>query len=85
MGGDAPKGVLLALAIVLFWLAGVAFFVALEGSTVMGQAAPAPGGGGGSYIRSIIAGLAQKAGTGSTSGGSLAEGTAPGPITGSSG
>ena len=34
------KGVLLALAIVLLWLAGLGFFIAFEGSKILGGKMP---------------------------------------------
>lgn len=59
MEEGANKGVLLAIAIVLLWLSGFCFFVAFEGSKLLSES----GGGtdGGSLLRAMIAGLAQKA------------------------
>lgn len=54
---DAPKGVLLAIAIVLLWLAGFCFFIAFEGSKLLTESS---GGGSASMLRSIVNGLAQK-------------------------
>lgn len=58
-GPEASKGMLLALAIVLLWLAGFCFFVAFEGSKLLTES----GGGtdGASLLRAILGGLAQKA------------------------
>lgn len=60
---DAPKGVLMAIAVLLLWLAGVALFIAFEGSQIIGEQIPAAGGGGGSYFRAAIEGLTNKAQT----------------------
>lgn len=61
MDGDRPSGVLLAISVVLFWLAGVCFWIAFEGSGILGQPMPAPGGGGASYFRGALAGFARTA------------------------
>ena len=37
MNDAATKGVLLAIAILLLWLAGLSFFIAFEGSKILGQ------------------------------------------------
>lgn len=55
----ANKGVLLAIAIVLLWLAGFCFFVAFEGQKMLPESGPNANGGG--FLRAIIGGLAQKA------------------------
>jgi hypothetical protein len=57
---DRPNGVLAAIAIVLLWMAGVAFFVAFEGGSILGEAIPAAGGGGANYFKAILQGLAGK-------------------------
>ena len=54
----AGKGLLLALAIILLWLAGLGFFIAFEGSGILGETVPAKGGGGASYFGAAIKGLA---------------------------
>ncbi|HEY6275597.1 MAG TPA: hypothetical protein VIX86_04625 [Streptosporangiaceae bacterium] len=51
------NGVQLAFAIILFWLAGLAFFIAFEGSGILGETVPASGSGGASYFRAVIQGL----------------------------
>lgn len=55
------KGVLLAIAIVLLWLAGLSFFIAFEGSTILGEQVPADSSGGASWIQAAIEGLKRKA------------------------
>jgi len=55
---DRNRGVLLALAIVLLWLAGVAFFFAFEGLSSIEQADTSSGGG---IFKALIGGLADKA------------------------
>jgi hypothetical protein len=57
---DRPNGVLAAIAIVLLWLAGVCFFVAFEGGSILGEALPAAGGGGASYFKAALQGLTTK-------------------------
>lgn len=57
--GDRPSGVLLAIAIVLLWLAGVCFFVAFEGAAILGGPVPTSGGGA-SWLRAITQGLTQR-------------------------
>ena len=57
---DRPNGVLAAIAIVLLWLAGVCFFVAFEGAGILGEAMPAAGGGGVSYLKAALQGLTAK-------------------------
>jgi hypothetical protein len=61
LGREPSKGTMLALAILFFWLAGVLFFVAFEGSGILGENAPVSGSGGISYIQAIFAGLRAKA------------------------
>jgi hypothetical protein len=58
-GEKASRGVLLAIAIILLWLAGLCFFIAFEGSQILGEAGPNAQGGG--FVKAIIGGLAQKA------------------------
>ena len=50
----AAKCVLLAIAIVLLWLAGLAFFIALEGSSFLGEQAKPTGGG---FFKALVSGL----------------------------
>jgi hypothetical protein len=57
-GEKSSKGVLLAIAIILLWLAGVCFFIALEGNQLLGEQADKTGGG---FLKAIIGGLASKA------------------------
>ncbi len=40
MPDNGSKSVLLAIAIILLWLAGLGFFIAFEGSKVLGGKAP---------------------------------------------
>jgi hypothetical protein len=54
---DAPKGVLLAIAIILLWLAGVCFFIAFEGSKILTESS---GTDSSSMLRTMINALAQK-------------------------
>ena len=58
---ESSNGVLMAIAIVLLWLAGVAFFIAFEGASILGEAIPASGSGGSSYLKAAVAGLTRKA------------------------
>lgn len=57
-GGEGSKGVRLAIAIVLLWLACFAFFIAFEGSKLLGEQADLTGGG---LLKAMIGGLAAKA------------------------
>jgi hypothetical protein len=61
LGREPSKGTMLAVAILLFWLAGVLFFVAFQGSGILGENAPEAGSGGVSYFKAIISGLTSKA------------------------
>jgi len=56
--GERSRGVLLAIAIVLLWLAAFAFFIAFEGSQLLGEQASTTGGG---LIKAMVSGLASKA------------------------
>jgi len=56
-GGEHSKGVMLAIAIVLLWLAAFAFFIAFEGSTLLGEQASTTGGG---LLKAMVTGLAAK-------------------------
>lgn len=56
-GGGHSKGVLLAIAIILLWLAGFCFFIAFEGSTLLSEADSTTGGG---LLKGIINGLASR-------------------------
>jgi len=76
-GLDKPKGVLLAIAIVLLWLAGLAFFIALEGSKLLGEQATQTGGG---FFKAIVSGLANIVQT--QAGGNTAGEGNLGPVTG---
>lgn len=53
------KGVLLAIAILLLWLAGLAFFIAFEGSKLLGNAGMA-GGGSDSFFGTLEEGLSKQ-------------------------
>lgn len=56
-GGESPsRGVLLALAIVLLWLAGFCFFIALEGSKLLKESGKGDGPG---LFRSMVGGIGQ--------------------------
>lgn len=57
-GDKASKGVLLAIAIILLWLAGLCLFIAFEGSQLLAESAQQTGGG---FLKAMITGLAQKA------------------------
>lgn len=62
LGREPSKGTILALAILLFWLAGVLFFVAFEGANILGENVPASGQGGApSYIKGIFSWIGAKA------------------------
>lgn len=61
LGKQPSKGTVLAIAILLFWLAGVLFFVAFEGSGILGENAPESGSGGVSWVKAIFTGLTSKA------------------------
>jgi len=61
VGRQPSKGTVLAVAILLFWLAGVLFFVAFEGSGILGENAPESGSGGISWVKAIFTGLTSKA------------------------
>lgn len=78
MDGDRPSGVLLAVSVVLFWLAGVCFWVAFEGSGLLGQPMPAKGGGGVSYFKGALAGFAKTAQDLQAAGQQSQDQTAPG-------
>lgn len=54
-GGSAVR---LALAILLLWLAGLAWFIALEGQTFLGEQKTAP-----TYLASILQEIARRAQT----------------------
>jgi len=56
--GGHSKGVLLAIAIILLWLACFAFFIAFEGSKLLGEQADTTGGG---LLKAMITGLATRA------------------------
>lgn len=57
-GRRASKGVLLAIAIILLWLAGLCFFIALEGSQLLTEATGTTGGG---LVKGFLSGIASKA------------------------
>jgi hypothetical protein len=71
-GPQSAKGVLLAVAILLLWIAGFCFFIALEGSTLLTEQSDTSGGG---LLKAMISGLATRAaaqesqGAGSQAGG----------------
>lgn len=65
------KGVLLAIAILLLWLAGFCFFIALEGSTLLTEQSDTTGGG---LARAIVSGLAARASAQEAAGGGQAGG-----------
>jgi hypothetical protein len=55
---DSGSAVKLAIAILLFWLAGMCFYVAFEGQKFLAEGLTAP-----DYWSSILQGIAQKAQT----------------------
>lgn len=55
MSEGGTKGVLLAIAILLLWLAGLSFFIAFEGSKILGG----PAAGSESEIHKLETGLAE--------------------------
>lgn len=55
--GAGSKGALLAIAIVLLWLAGFCFFIAFEGSKLLGADADTTGPG---LIKAMLGGLASR-------------------------
>jgi hypothetical protein len=57
-GGEPSRGVRLAVAIVLLWLACFCFFIAFEGQKLLGEQADVTGGG---LVKAMIGGLAAKA------------------------
>lgn len=57
--GSGSKGVLLAIAILLLWLAGFCLFVAFEGSALWTEQSSAKTGG--ALAKGLVLGLAQKA------------------------
>jgi hypothetical protein len=58
---QGSHGVLLAIAIILLWLAAFAFFIAFEGAKLLGADADTSGGG---LLKAMISGLAQRAQSG---------------------
>ena len=67
---DGPgSGVLAAIAIVLLWLAGVAFFVAFEGASVLGTPVALADGTGTNWFASVLAWLGKRAGAMEKAGG----------------
>lgn len=61
LGKQPNKGTVLAVAILLFWLAGVLFFVAFQGNTILAENAPELGSGGISYFKGILSWIGAKA------------------------
>jgi hypothetical protein len=60
-GGGGSKGVMLAIAVLLLWLAGVMFWLAFEGTSFLPDALPLDSSGKGSYFLGIVQALAQRA------------------------
>ena len=61
LGREPSKGTTLAVAILLFWLAGLLFFVAFEGVSLFGEQAAEKGSGGVSWVKTILSGIGAKA------------------------
>ena len=61
LGREPSKGTTLAVAILLFWLAGLLFFVAFEGVSLFGEQAAETGSGGMSWFKTILSGIGAKA------------------------
>lgn len=59
--GDRAKGVRLALAIVLLWLAGVCFWLAFEGTQILPSKLPVGPGGKPSYFLGVLQALGTQA------------------------
>lgn len=55
------KGTMLAIAILLFWLAGVCFFIAFESSGILGENPPTDSKGGASWFKAALGGLTSMA------------------------
>lgn len=60
-GGGGGKGVTLAIGIILLWLAGLGFFIAFEGSKLLGNMGTA-GGDSASFFGKLVAGLRTQVG-----------------------
>jgi hypothetical protein len=59
---DESRGALMALGILLLWLAGVAFFIAFEGSSLLAeQTKAAAGGTQTNWFATIVQGLTRQA------------------------
>lgn len=61
LGREPSKGTTLAVAILLFWLAGLLFFIAFEGVSLFGETAAETGSGGISWVKTILSGIGAKA------------------------
>lgn len=59
--GDRAKGVRLALAILLLWLAGVCFWLAFEGTQILPSKMPVGPGGKPSYFLGVLQALGAQA------------------------
>lgn len=62
-GSGVSSSTLLALAILLLWLAGICLFIAFEGQSILGETVPKSGSGGASWFRAVIEGLTKHADT----------------------
>lgn len=60
-GAGASKGVVLAVAVLLLWLAGVCLYVAFEGTSFLPEQLPAGPGGKPSYVLGIIQAMTRQA------------------------
>jgi hypothetical protein len=60
-GGGGGKGVLLAVAILLVWLAGVCLWLAFEGSGGLPVSLPVGPGGKPSYVLGVLQALTRRA------------------------
>jgi len=61
LGRQPNKGTMLAVAILLIWLAGVGFFIAFEGSKILSENLAAGEQGGASYFKSILSWIGARA------------------------
>jgi hypothetical protein len=59
--GGGGKGVLLAVAVLLLWLAGVCFWLAFEGTSFLPDKLPVDKSGKQSYFLGILQALAKRA------------------------
>jgi hypothetical protein len=60
-GAGGARGVRLAVAILLLWLAGVCLWIAFEGTTILPDKLPVGPGGKPSYFLGVLQGLGSQA------------------------